>query len=306
MMDVLYLFVSTAEAAVKIGISRNPLGRVMQLPNKIDLSRSYAVHLRSGSALQLERTLHYWFRADSKQMSPGEGCTEWFQPRALPEIIEFLNANTIRLGVERIEVFTAPAPTENDLKRAAQAATRKAKLERKHAREAERAAAYAVALAGASKQNREAIAFIRAKFEELRRSCLFAGMLPPVHGQRFGQGQLYLKGTGSRLASDELMDHRTSLQSPGGWSRVFGGSFSTALQRIEHIRISVSDDLFRAPDESERQMALPRIEELREFMLQQVTSSESSSWPALIQLRRKLDVEEARFRKAIHEHHWGA
>jgi hypothetical protein len=98
----LYLLVNEDESAVKVGVSVNPRSRGASLPVPINFGRSLEVEFLDGSALSVERMLHYLFRDRKHPMPHGDGCTEWFRIEALPEIVRFLEDEGKRLGVAMV------------------------------------------------------------------------------------------------------------------------------------------------------------------------------------------------------------
>lgn len=75
-MGYLYFLVATNGQEFKIGASLNPERRLAQLPESIDIVRSYK--FTCGEPKRAEKVLHLLFKNSQIVKSRGDGFTEWF------------------------------------------------------------------------------------------------------------------------------------------------------------------------------------------------------------------------------------
>jgi hypothetical protein len=96
-MKNLYILVSADRASFKIGIGDNPALRWKQLRADFCVTDSFYLTVSKG-ALKVEQMLHILF-SDFNRPQSGDGGTEWFDAKCLPEVEAFLQHNTSRLGL---------------------------------------------------------------------------------------------------------------------------------------------------------------------------------------------------------------
>jgi hypothetical protein len=87
-----YVMHHATEDRIKIGHSGNPFARALALKlDKIDYSRSLQMAVEHGKVGATERMLHHLFSEYSVSVEhDGDGKTEWFEARALPEVRDFI------------------------------------------------------------------------------------------------------------------------------------------------------------------------------------------------------------------------
>ncbi|KFL89913.1 hypothetical protein AmDm5_1360 [Acetobacter malorum] len=85
--------------AFKIGISCDPVKRIVALPQEIDIATSFMAPVVSGREYKAEQVLHYLFREYSYKMEYGDGYTEWFAIEVWREVLDFISSHKERLGL---------------------------------------------------------------------------------------------------------------------------------------------------------------------------------------------------------------
>lgn len=107
-----YLLIHQTEPRFKVGIASDPLIRLKQLPDKINLNESLmAKCLDKAHAFKVEKTLHFLFRSSQVENLPQrDGYTEWFDISVLDEVKDFCHRERTKLGL--VTVFE-PFPERN-------------------------------------------------------------------------------------------------------------------------------------------------------------------------------------------------
>jgi hypothetical protein len=154
-----YILQHAKEERIKIGRSVAPFSRARSLPDTIDYGRSLQLQVESRWAGRVEKTLHFVARdlAVSLDQKGGDGASEWFEARALPIVVAFIERNPemfpnggfVALEQPRIDLSTHAA------RRAAERAQWEARVEQ---------------------TNRETIEALRnfvAELGEIGRLCLY-------------------------------------------------------------------------------------------------------------------------------------
>lgn len=110
----LYLLLNSEATAFKIGVAFQPLARGAQLPQSIDSEKSLQIPMTGGSAIKVEKVLHYLFQSYAFEMPRGDGYTEWFAMNALGDLLKFLDEqrDRLRIGVPEPIPPKASAPRQ--------------------------------------------------------------------------------------------------------------------------------------------------------------------------------------------------
>jgi hypothetical protein len=88
-----YFFVSRDHSSFKVGVSLNPLKRISQIPENIDVERSFQFSCRRSDAFRAEKSIHFLFDKYRLNKNKSDGYTEWFDFSAFDEIQKFVRIN---------------------------------------------------------------------------------------------------------------------------------------------------------------------------------------------------------------------
>ena len=92
-VSYVYLLVSEDHSSFKVGVSLNPLKRVSQLPENIDVERSFQFSCQRSDAFRAEKSIHFLFDKYRLNKDKSDGYTEWFDFSAFDEIQKFVIRN---------------------------------------------------------------------------------------------------------------------------------------------------------------------------------------------------------------------
>ena len=92
-VSYVYLLVSEDHSSFKVGVSLNPLKRVLQLPENIDVERSFQFSCQRSHAFRAEKSIHFLFDKYRLNKDKSDGYTEWFDFSAFDEIQKFVIRN---------------------------------------------------------------------------------------------------------------------------------------------------------------------------------------------------------------------
>ncbi|GEM_PF-330072 len=88
-----YFFVSRDHSSFKVGVSLNPLKRISQLTENIDVERSFQFSCQRSDAFRAEKSIHFLFDKYRLNKDKSDGYTEWFDFSAFDEIQKFVRIN---------------------------------------------------------------------------------------------------------------------------------------------------------------------------------------------------------------------
>lgn len=89
----MYFLVDAESLAFKVGVSANPIKRVLSLPEKIDFGKSLQFSCERSDVFRAEKTIHFLFSSDRFVKPAGDGYTEWFAIDAFEKIFDFVVGN---------------------------------------------------------------------------------------------------------------------------------------------------------------------------------------------------------------------
>jgi hypothetical protein len=90
----IYVLQHANEQRIKIGRSIRPGVRARNLPDTIDLGRSLQIEVDRRRAHEIEAALHNVARKFAVKVDHnGDGSTEWFDEKALPIVLAFVERN---------------------------------------------------------------------------------------------------------------------------------------------------------------------------------------------------------------------
>ena len=92
-VSYVYLLVSEDHSSFKVGVSLNPLKRVLQLPENIDVERSFQFSCQRSHAFRAEKSIHFLFDKYRLNKDKSDGYTEWFDFSAFDEVQKFVIHN---------------------------------------------------------------------------------------------------------------------------------------------------------------------------------------------------------------------
>lgn len=92
-LSYVYFLASTDGKSFKIGKSNNPLSRLKQLPEKIDLNRSTVFSVAAKDVFRHEKILHALFGEYKVDKDFGDGYTEWFAIEKMSRAIQYVKEN---------------------------------------------------------------------------------------------------------------------------------------------------------------------------------------------------------------------
>lgn len=92
-VSYVYLLVSEDHSSFKVGVSLNPLKRVSQLPENIDVERSFQFSCQRSDAFRAEKSIHFLFDKYRLNKDKSDGYTEWFYYSGFDEIQKFVIHN---------------------------------------------------------------------------------------------------------------------------------------------------------------------------------------------------------------------
>ncbi|WP_372178154.1 GIY-YIG nuclease family protein [Xanthomonas axonopodis pv. phyllanthi] len=288
-----YLLLNKEATAFKIGVAFQPLTRGAQLPQSIDSENSFQIPMTGGSAIKVEKVLHYLFQNHSFDMPRGDGYTEWFAIDALGDVLKFLEDQRDRLGIgvpepipPKVHAPRQPKPQDLDL------------LERRRMRKEAQEQRYLTQREAATVSNLKAIDSLTLLTEEWSRQSAVVGTLI---GDACNNSiaHVYLKD-----AADELLDGILSLmpsslvicspKSSGSFS-IFSSTYHDPAVGTEVAMPASLLVLDQRTDED-----VPGIDQLRTVLNRHLSPAAGEKKISLLRLKRQLDDSRQRF----HEEFW--
>ncbi|HKT26566.1 GIY-YIG nuclease family protein [Dyella sp.] len=289
--DILYLLVNEEHSAFKIGVSHRPHQRISRLPNNIDVSSSYEVRFRDGSAYEAERVLHHMFRQKNFDMPRGEGYTEWFDIASLEDVLRFIENQKHLLSVEEIcRLRPRPLPLR------ATTEERIAKRAAKEKRAAERSHIAAEQHERARRVNEESLIQLEAWLDEVENIGSLTGILKPRPAKPNDDGYIYLKGSqASRLfeKAQDPIEKWTSLVCPHGFMAILCGGSQMSRN---YMQICVNGRfLTDEPIDPYHQSRFPGCEAVRSMLVKRAAVIGTPDDLRLQRIRRTIRAQEAKF-----------
>ncbi|WOB25912.1 GIY-YIG nuclease family protein [Xanthomonas dyei] len=289
----LYLLLNREATAFKIGVAFQPLTRGAQLPQSIDSEKSLQIPMSGGSAIKVEKILHYLFQSHSFEMPRGDGYTEWFAVDALGDVLKFLDEQRDRLGIgvpepipPKVYEPRQPKPQDLDL------------LERRRMRKEAQEQRYFTQREAATVNNLKAIESLTLLTEEWSRQSAVIGTLIG-DAYNTSTAHVYLKD-----ATDELLDGIRSLmpsslvicspKSSGSFS-IFSSTYHDPAVGTE---VAMPASLL-VPDQRTDE-DVPGIGQLRTVLNRHLSPATGEKKISLLRLKRQLDDSRQRF----HEEFW--
>lgn len=281
----LYLLVSAESPTFKIGLAGDSYRRSKDLPERFAYESSYVVKLTNGDPFKTERTLLYLFRRDHADKPHGDGYTEWFELEALDEVLAFIEANKVRLGVASVEPLNTMRPTRRQLTAQEREQAKADKEARRVAREKEQAEQQRERWEAATPHNakvRDALAGVLERPD-------FVGILKPPQG-RYGHSDDYVFYL-PRPADGELISH----------SELLGGLEFNMLHGDGMASVVSSASAYSSYPVAEYRVCnsyftrdtapFPFYGEIREILLAKLLKPGSPEWEEAVAHRRFFDSQ---------------
>ncbi|MCC4600183.1 GIY-YIG nuclease family protein [Xanthomonas melonis] len=289
----LYLLLNKEATAFKIGVAFQPLTRGAQLPQSIDSEKSLQIPMAGGSAIKVEKVLHYLFQSQSFEMPRGDGYTEWFVMDALGDVLKFIDEQKDRLGIGVPEpippkVYAPRQPKLQDL----------SLLERRRMRKEAQEQRYLTHREAAMVNNLKAVESLTLLTEEwTRQSAVIGTLIGDAYNS--STAHVYLKD-----ASDELLDGIRWLmpsslvicgpKSSGSFS-IFSSTYHDAAVATE---VTMPASLLVKDQRTDEDV--PGIDELRTALNRHLTPAAGEKKISLLRLKGQLDNSRQRF----HDEFW--
>lgn len=291
----LYLLLNREATAFKIGVAFQPLARGAQLRQSIDSEKSLQVPMAGGSAIKVEKVLHYLFQSYAFEMPRGDGYTEWFAMNALGDVLEFLDEQKDRLGIgvpepipPKASAPRQPKPQDLDL------------LERRRVRKEAKEQRYLMERELATANNLKAVESLTLLTEEWSRQSAVIGTLI---GDAYGSSTayVYLKDASGELLAGirSLMPSSLRIRGPrsSGIFSIFSSEYHDPFVGTE---VAMPASLLLPGQREEEDV--PAIDQIRTVLTRRLSPAAGEEKISLILLKRQLDSSRRRFREAFWTH----